>query len=151
MRVAPHTRVTIRIETTVEGAAVQPPQTMSFIYGLERLLPGLDRRLAGLAPGELAILELQPFGERRDDLVTRIAAADVPEAAGLAPGQWHEVRSISGEELSFRLLRREGDELICDFNHPNAGRTLVVTAHVLEVHPATPEELLAASQRCASG
>jgi len=151
MKVIPNAVVTIRIEFSMEGTEPQPPHTMTFIYGQERLLFDLDRQLEGLAPEEAATLNLQPFGEHRPDLIMDLLADRLFDPPQADPGQWCECRTREGEEIAFRLLGREGDLLRCDFNHPRAGRTMQVTASVLDVRAATPEELAAATQRCSSG
>lgn len=150
MRIGPDTIATLRLEMTQDGIQTQPPRTMNFLYGLDRLLFDLDQRLHGLASGEAATIEFKPFGERRDDLVTPIPLSALAEPPEFALGEWYDCRTNTGEEISFRFLERHGDQLRCDFNHPNAGRTLVVSARVIEVRAATPEELSTASQRCSS-
>ena len=148
MRVEPNRVVTICVATEYAGES-QPPQTFTFVYGMERLLFDLDRQLYGLAQGEAASIELKPFGERRPELVRQLPAADLVDAPVLVAGSWYECRTAGGELVAFQFLERDGGLLTCDFNHPSAGRTLTVSARVLEVREPTPEEL--ASAGCSSG
>ncbi len=145
MRIQQDSVVTIRATIDVDGAQGQPPRVMSFVYGSQRLLFDLDSRLEGLEPGQTAAVGIKPFGEHRPELVRQLAAADIIDAPEeFVPGQWYDCRTAQGEQLSFRLTAIDNGLLQCDFNHPSAGRTMTVSAQVLDVRPATLEELTSA-------
>ena len=151
MRVQPDTVVTIQVSINIDGAPSQPPRTLSLIYGRERLLFDLDRRLQGLAPEETATVDLKPFGEPQPDLIRQIPAAALRNPPDFVPGQSYECQTTDGDTAAFRFLGRDGDLLTCDFNHPNAGRTMTISARVVEVRSATPQELASAPRCSTSG
>jgi FKBP-type peptidyl-prolyl cis-trans isomerase SlyD len=123
----------------------EAPALLTFIAGLNEVLPGLERRLRGL---------------RQQEVVEFVVPA--PEALGLYDPEnvqeWSkkvfppEMELKVGEKVlpanlpfppEYPLTIKEvrEDSVILDLNHPLAGHDLHYWVKVLEVRPATPEEL----------
>lgn len=124
-------------ETDEEGG-----EPVSCVWGYGALVPALETRLYGLAPGETCEVIVPPesgygpWDESKEHWVDR---SDFPE--GLAVEDEFEATTPDGEETTLRVVEIEGDAVLVDSNHPLAGETLRFDVIVRSVRPATAEEL----------
>jgi FKBP-type peptidyl-prolyl cis-trans isomerase 2 len=63
----------------------------------------------------------------------RAPLADIPPGVSTLPGEVLELQSPQGHPLSARIVSRDADSVVLDFNHPLAGRALVFEAEVLGI------------------
>jgi FKBP-type peptidyl-prolyl cis-trans isomerase 2 len=63
----------------------------------------------------------------------RAPLADIPPGVSSLPGEVLELQSPEGHPLSARIVSRDADSVVLDFNHPLAGRALVFEAEVLGI------------------
>ena len=108
--------------------------------GAGQLPPALEACLDGLAEGASASFDLAPgaaFGHRNPDLVRALspsaldAAADADDEIG--PGDVVEVNAPDGRRVAGVIKQRDGERIVCDFNHPLAGQPLRFAVHVIGV------------------
>jgi FKBP-type peptidyl-prolyl cis-trans isomerase SlpA len=100
------------------------------------LTAGLERAIAGLAPGdEETILGSgsELFADYDPANVHWLELADFPLDLDPAPGQVVAFETAGGQETGGVVLERDGDRVRVDFNHPFAGRPLALRVRVLEV------------------
>ncbi len=137
---------TVRIEYTVTddaGKLVETNkggQSFQFTHGQKEMLPGVERHLLGMHPGEETKVVVKP--EEGYGLVDPTAQTEVPKEA-VPPGA-QEVgkqllaRSQSGRPRLVSVKEVKERTVVLDLNHPLAGKTLLIDVKVLEVDPPQP-------------
>lgn len=116
-------------------------EPLAFIQGGGQIIPGLERRMAGLKAGDsqtFVIPAAEAYGERNEDWVVTAKRSDLPGSAKVGD------RFRGGEEDDapiFAVVSIEGDDVKLDANHPLAGMELHFEIRVTETRPATAEEL----------
>lgn len=102
----------------------------------------VEDALAGKGVGDTVQTTLEPaaFGEHDPELVVR-ASLDSFEAPP-AVGDTVE-RDFAGTALQYRVVAVDGEKALLDGNHPWAGMTLVFSATVTGICPATEAEVAA--------
>jgi FKBP-type peptidyl-prolyl cis-trans isomerase SlyD len=126
---------------TLESSGGRTP--LSYLHGHGQLIPGLERFLDGGEPGlrsTVTILPKDAYGEKDPAAVIRAPRADFPEGLSLAPGVEVQADTPDGP-ITFVVVSVEGDEAVLDANHPLAGKALTFDVEVVEVRPATADEL----------
>lgn len=148
MRVTKDTVVTLEYAARLEdGRVIDSTDScgpVTYLHGNEQIFSGLEDAVEGLAVGEERTLRLPPtasYGEHREELVRRLPRSTLPPDLALVVGERYTLRGGRGEQLVFRLLAIDEDEVVVDFNNRAAGLGLEIRAKVVAVRPATPEEL----------
>lgn len=141
----------------IESAEEENPRSM--IFGYDKVIPGFENNVKGLAAGENFDFNLPPdeaFGESRADMLV-----DVPKKAFMVNGELREdllyinnelnMMDNNGRPMKGKILDINGDSVKMDFNHPLAGKELFIKGKVMEVRPITQEDLQPASGGCCGG
>lgn len=140
--VSESTKVTLNFALYLEdGSEVdsnfgQAPAT--FVVGDGSLLPGFERALFGLRPGdegEFVILPENGFGQPNDNNIQVVAREhfDEPE---LERGMVFSFADAAGGEVPGVVVDFDNDEVTVDFNHPLSGRTITFKVHIHNVEAA---------------
>ncbi len=115
------------------------------IQGRGHIVPGLEDAIAGLHAGDKKEVTLPPesaFGLVDDEAYQVIAReefpAEVDVALGLGVDLYDEEEDVVIEAT---VIEIDGDDIVLDFNHPLAGETLRFALEIIDVRPATQEEL----------
>jgi FKBP-type peptidyl-prolyl cis-trans isomerase SlyD len=116
---------------------------LRFVFGKGRMLPSLERRLAGLREGEEDVGVLpaaQAFGDP-----TVLPTAEVPRGefepdVPLSPGRRFEARTRAGEDVRFEIVAVGAATVTVRFLHPLADEDLTYWVRLLRVEfpPAPP-------------
>ena len=115
-----------------------------YLHGLGQLVPGLERRLDGMEPGQSCDVVVPP--EEGHGMPDPEGQFEVPRDA-FPPAQELEVGDMlvgetdDGEVVPVRVLKVLPTSVLVDANHPLAGQTLHYSVKVIEVRDATPEEI----------
>jgi FKBP-type peptidyl-prolyl cis-trans isomerase SlyD len=137
---------TVRIEYTVTDEAGKlldsnkGGKSLQFTHGRQEMLPGVERQLLGMHPGEEKKLVVTP--EEGYGLVDPAAQTEVPK--NLVPPEAQEVgkrlvaRNRSGAQRLVMVKEVKEETVVLDLNHPLAGKTLLFDVKVLEVDPPQP-------------
>lgn len=115
---------------------------LSYVHGYGALLPQLESALEGHRAGELVRVTLRPeeaFGRRREEAVIELSREEFPDE--VAAGDRFEVESAEGALLVLRVLEVTAEAVVVDANHPLAGQAVTFQLELLEVRPASDEEL----------
>ncbi len=146
MIVAQNTAVTLKYSVTdADGNMVDEGETpLVYLHGgYDNIFPKLEEELNGKAVGASIVVRLEPedaFGEYDADLVLVQPVTAFPP--GIQVGMQLQGREKdSTEVMIYTVTNIEGDSVVVDGNHPLAGRTIIFTATVAEVRPATQEEI----------
>ncbi len=129
----------------LESTDGEDPQ--SFVWGLGAVVPGLEMALEGSAAGEVVNVTVAPedaYGLRDDTDVFDVELSEFPDPSKVVIGQEFSADGDDGTTLTMRVVEVHETHVTVDANHPLAGETLNFQVRVVEVHPATDDEVLAA-------
>lgn len=135
----PGSEVTFHYEMTIDGKTIErtePQRPMRVALGQGKILEGLEETLRGMKKGDVRRAELPPekaFGKFDPGKLERIPLSRFGDLArGLKPGQ--TVQGMSGDRpAEARVVEISSGQATLDFNHPRAGKTVVLEVRVLEV------------------
>jgi FKBP-type peptidyl-prolyl cis-trans isomerase SlyD len=145
--VADDTVVTLDYTLTVDGEVVDSSRSgmpIQFIQGLQQIIPGLEKQLYGMTPGEtkeVVVPAVDAYGELDPENYAMVPRSEFPAEIPLQPGIQLELTDDKGERLAARIADVTGDEVRLDFNHPLAGKELHFDVEVVELRAATAEEI----------
>ena len=125
--------VTLQMTITLPNDHVMiPPHTSEYTHGAKQLLPGLEQALAGLHSGDTRRVELDAdhaFGQYDAGKKMTVARAQLPQT--IARGDM----ATTAEGRPFTVVSLSDDSAVVDFNHPLAGKDIVLDVVVLHVTP----------------
>ncbi|WP_342618695.1 peptidylprolyl isomerase [Rhodoferax sp. GW822-FHT02A01] len=145
MKIEKNSAVTLRYTVSeITGKLLEESkEPMSYLHGgYGNTFAKIEEALEGKEAGYQATIELQPedaFGARNEALLQTIPKKQFPP--GVKIGGQLEGRDESGHTIVFTVLKIKGDTVYLDGNHPLAGKPLRFGLKVLEVRPATEEEV----------
>ncbi len=136
MLIGPGAMVTMRYVVRDEAGRVLEDMhretPVKFVFGDKRFPVGLTAGLAGMGEGEEKSIRVSPgrgYGERREELVIRVRAGDLPEPPR-AVGDLYSRLTETGRRELFTVKGFVGDRVILDRNHPFAGKTITYDVSV---------------------
>ena len=137
--IGPGKRVTLHFSLTLaDGSEIDSTrrgQPATFIVGDGNLLPGFEEALFGMRRGDDQQLHIPPeraFGVPNDDNLQRFPLAQFRDVA-TEPGAVVSFRDAANSELFGVVASLDGEDVVVDFNHPLAGRTVIFDVSVLRV------------------
>lgn len=138
----------VEIEYTLydsDGNLIEQSQSFKYLHGHRNIIIGLEENLEGLSVGEEKEIVVTPekaYGEYDFEAIQNIPI-DVFEGFEIKEGESYYAQSEQGEIIQFKVLKIDklNNEVIVDFNHPLAGKTLVFNVKVKSIRDATKEEL----------
>ena len=155
MKVARDTIVTINYRVTVlDGELPEEldrPFTSQFLYGRDPVLPALEEALVGREQGDEVQVTIPPeqaYGPYDPYLIKKVPISNINNSGQLKEGKYYEEFGSSGKLIKFRLKELHDDYVIADFNHPSAGKALVLKGTIPEVRPASTADIMAAINAC---
>ena len=139
--------VTMDYTLTVDGEIVDSSNgggAIRFVQGHGEIIPGLERQLNGLALGEnqtFTVSAKEGYGEYEEDRLIDIPREEFPESIPLELGVHLRMKDEEGNPLQARIHEITDDFVKLNFNHVLAGKELQFDVTIVELRPATPEEL----------
>ena len=112
----------------------------SYLHGAGNILAGLEEALTGKQSGdELEVMINYPeaFGPIDENLIIEVRNQDIPGIEDLQTGDY--IALPDGPEGI--ITEKNADFSVLDTNHPLAGEVLVYNLRIVEVRPATLEEI----------
>ena len=109
-----------------------------FLVGHKQMIPGFEEELMGAKKGERRTFTLAPeraYGEKIPEAIQQIPIGMFGDIAP-EPGM-----TLMSDVGPFNVVSVEGETVTVDFNHKLAGETLQFSVEVVDVRPATPEEI----------
>jgi len=116
---------------------------LAFLVGHGNMIAGFEKEMMGATVGEKREFTLTPddaYGQRDEDAVQQMDRSQFPEGMELEVGMTMGAHSEQGP-IQFSVSAIDGDEVTIDFNHQMAGKTLCFSVEVVEIRPATAEEV----------
>lgn len=146
MHVVKDTVVTLRQRVTDPAGAVidDGARPVQYLHGgYDAIFAKVEAALDGKGVGDAIRVTLEPEDAYGLADPARVVAAPL-EAFANPPAVGDEVeRDFGGVALRYRVVSLDGGTAVLDANPPLAGMTLVFSATVADVRPASPEEVAA--------
>lgn len=120
-------------------------EPLAYLHGHGQIVPGLEDALLGKAAGgdafQVVVSPEEGYGPRRDELVITVPKEhwNLPETVGV--DDVVELQSDQGQRVPARIIEMKPDSVVLDANHPLAGEPLHFEIKLMDVRPATKEEL----------
>ncbi len=126
----------------IETATKEKPFT--FISGNEQILPKLENKISEMLIGSTKTVLLAPeeaYGNYSEAAIQTVKKSEFPADTDLKVGMGFLADTPDGQHLPFVIDSINDDDIILNFNHPLAGKTLSFDVELLELRDATAEEL----------
>ena len=147
MKIASGTVVTLSYDICddkgeiIESSDLSGPIT--FMAGSAGLIPGLDKRLEGLAEGDEKNFEFPPeeaFGRPEDAPTNQLARTEFPADAELNEGLRFEAGTAQGQKIVLEVVEANDEHVTVRMMHPLAGQKIGMSVKVLGVREASKAE-----------
>ena len=122
--------------TVPESQLVIPKNVSQFTPGHHELLPNLEKAITGMRKGEEKRVDLSsddafgPYDETKKGIIS---------SESLPPGTQPGTIFTTEEGVPFVVTELSGPVASIDFNHPLAGKHLIIDVKILNVEPTTQE------------
>ena len=141
--------ITYHMMTHLTDGAVKDHQeeAITFVYGVERQVPTLERALEGCHVGDrksITIPSSEIYGEHDPRLIAEIPRKGLLKQR-LVQGQYYR-QMKKGKLVSFKVLDIFSRTVLADFNDPLAGIEVSMDLEVTAIRDASPEEVEAARE-----
>ncbi|QVL55931.1 MAG: FKBP-type peptidyl-prolyl cis-trans isomerase [Simkaniaceae bacterium] len=106
-----------------------------FLFGSHQILPALEEALRGLEVGDSKKVTLDPdsaYGDVNPQAYKKVEAKLIPEDLRFE-GALLVVSDEQFGEMLIRVDSLDGEQVVLDFNHPLAGKTLKFDVKVLDI------------------
>lgn len=114
-------------------------EPVDFVVGDGSLLPGFERLLFGMSAGERHIYSVEPedaFGMPNDTNVQSVPRDQFDDDVELEIGLMFYFADAGGGEVPGLVVSIDEDDVMVDFNHPLAGRTILFDVLIHRVEAA---------------
>jgi FKBP-type peptidyl-prolyl cis-trans isomerase SlyD len=119
-------------------------EPLAYLHGVGNIIPGLEQALEGRAAGDrfaVTVTPAQAYGERDDALVMAVPRARFETQDDIAVGMRFHSADQHGRARVVTVIEVGPENVTVDANHPLAGMSLTFAVRVVEVRPATEEEI----------
>lgn len=137
------TRVFLNFSVSLEdGSEVDTNfggDSVNFVIGDGSLLPGFERLLFGMSPGQRQMFVVPPenaFGQPNDNNVQYLPRDQFDDEMALESGLVVSFADAIGGEVPGMIIAFDENEVTVDFNHPLSGRTILFEVLIHRVEPA---------------
>ena len=144
MKIQQNSKVTIRYQlslddgTEVENNADIEP--LVFIFGDNTLTSGMEDALLDKQEGDSISVTLSPeqgYGYPDENNLHLMPVSDFPETLNPEVNQVIAFDGVDNEEVMGTIIELKGDEVLVDFSHPLAGRSLIFKAEIISVESSS--------------
>jgi len=126
----------------IEASEVDEP--LIYLHGFCQVIDGLEKGIGGMSIGQTkrwAIPAQEAFGEYDADGSFILGQEEFPDPASVQVDDEFEMEGAEGITFVMRIIERLEDGFVVDTNHPLAGISLHANVKVLDLWPATSEEI----------
>jgi len=117
-------------------------EPLLYLHGMGNIIPGLEAALAGKSAGDKFNVSIEPaqaYGEIDPEMVQLVSKRMFEDMELEIGMQFHA--DVSHGSGIITVTEINGDDVTVDGNHPLAGETLIFDVEVIDVRPATADEL----------
>ncbi len=149
MQVAKNTIVTLSYQlSNLSGELLEQSDTeteaISYLHGgYDGIFPTVEEALEGKNVGDAVVVVMEPeyaFGEYDAELLRTEPRHMFPESTTVGM-QFEGAPEGSDEYLLYTVTDMTDDTVVVDGNHPLAGQTLKFDCKIIDVRPATADEV----------
>ena len=111
-------------------------EPLEFVCGMGRMIPGFDKAVANMEPGETVQVRLTPdeaYGEIDPSAIFSVDVAQLPGAENVAVGDMVYLQDAYGRQFPVRVSAKDLKTITFDANHEMAGKALNFTIELVEV------------------
>ncbi|MBN7796717.1 FKBP-type peptidyl-prolyl cis-trans isomerase [Parahaliea mediterranea] len=126
----------------IENSAGAEP--LKYLHGAGNLIPGLENALVGKSTGAELTVAVPPedaYGEVVPQLIQEVDREVFQGVDSIEPGMAFQAQGQDGGAQRVVVTAVDGDKVTIDANHPLAGVELHFDVQVVDVRPATDEEV----------
>ena len=116
---------------------------MVYLHGFGQIISGLENALTGKVVGDkfnVTVASADAYGDRRDDMVQVVPKSMFKDMGEIKEGMQFHADASHGVNV-VTVSKVEGDDITIDGNHPLAGEELTFDVEVMDIRPATEDEL----------
>ncbi|MBC8145005.1 MAG: peptidylprolyl isomerase [bacterium] len=109
---------------------------LEFTVGKEEVIPGFEKAVVGMEPGETRSTTIVPdegYGDYQDDMVFEVERSRLPGDMTPEVGAELRVRTPDDNMIPVVIVDVNDDKVTIDANHPLAGRDLVFDIELVEI------------------
>lgn len=147
MQIADNLAVSIHYTlTNDEGEVIdtsEGDEALAYLHGYGNIISGLESALTGKSVGDKFKVRIDAedaYGEIEDDRVQIVSIEMFEGVDELEVGMQFHADVSSGPGV-ITIINIDGDDITIDGNHPLAGVPLTFDVEVVDVRPATDEEI----------
>lgn len=114
-------------------------ETATFVVGDGNLLPGFERALFGMTAGQRSAVLVPPedaFGQPNPNNIQRVPRDNFTKEFELEVGLVVSFADAGGGETHGVITDINASDVVVDFNHPLAGKTIIFDVSIVEVQAA---------------
>ena len=109
---------------------------IQFVLGQRRVIPGLDKAVAGMSPGETKTAEVpadEAYGPHKPELMVEFPRDRIPPGVSADVGQELQLQSADGRAMPAVVVEKSDAAITLDANHPLAGKDLTFELELVEL------------------
>jgi len=139
-KIQQNSKITLRYQINLEdgtevesNAGIEP---LIFIFGDNVLTSGMEDALFEKQAGDHISVTLSPeqaYGYPDDNNIHSMPVSDFPDDLKPEVNQVIAFDGMDDEEIMGTIIELKDNEVIVDFSHPLAGRTLIFKAEIISV------------------
>lgn len=134
---------TLRDEDGKELETSRDGDPSAYLHGANNIIPGLESAMAGKNTGDVfsaTVAPEQAYGLRDPARAQRVPAKHLLHKGKLQPGMVVQLQTSEGQR-PVTVVKAGKFSADIDTNHPLAGKALTFDVEIVEVRPASAEEL----------
>lgn len=147
MQIGPNSVVSINYELSNDAGEILDAsaegEPLVYLQGAHNIIPGLEKELEGKKAGDTLTVKVQPedgYGVQQPELIQQVPRNAFPDSDSLTVGMRFSAESDNGH-ISVVITELTDELATVDGNHPLAGVVLNFDVSIIEVRPATEEEI----------
>ena len=110
-------------------------EPLEYVHGSGQIIPGLERTLEGLKPGDQQKTHVGPddaYGAIHPQAIMQVPRDQIPEGT-VETGMILSARNAEGQNMQGVVIEVSEDAVTVDFNHPLAGKELYFEVTIMDV------------------
>lgn len=134
---------TLRDENGKELETSRGSEPSVYLHGANNIIRGLEAAMAGRESGDVFTVSLAPqeaYGVRNPDKMQRVPVKHLAFRGKLEAGKVVQLNTAEGMR-AVTVVKAGRHSADIDANHPLAGQTLTFDVEIVDLRPATPEEI----------
>jgi FKBP-type peptidyl-prolyl cis-trans isomerase SlyD len=152
MKIEKNSVASVTYSLQVDGELIEKTEKenpLIFLVGAGSMIPGFERQLMGKEKGDTYDITIDPeegYGESDPEAIVDLSK-DVFKIDGvlqedmLQKGKIIPMQDQNGQPLQGVVLDVDDETVKMDFNHRLAGKKLDFTGEIIDVRPATDDEI----------